>query len=195
MLDRLQDLALGGDDVVEGQGHAERQLLEHLRQHRMRRLDAAVERLAAIGRVIGGGVGERGADALKNCIGLKRPRDRVGGAQCPGLHGAVMQGIGEHEQPRHRAIGIAAQLVAHPLHALGRAQIDVDHETGQIARRLLGNVLRRHRRNVAHGLSGCWQARCSRRSGRKRARAGVLRRIWLARSWLPQSTGLDLTSA
>ncbi|MHC2366595.1 hypothetical protein ACVIQT_001233 [Bradyrhizobium diazoefficiens] len=112
----------------------------------------AVQRLAAIGRVIGGGVGKRGADALQDRVGLKRPRDRVGGAQRPGLHGAVVQGIGEHEQPRHRTIGIAAQLVAHPLHALGRAQIDVDHEAGEIARGLLGDVLGRHRRDVADRL-------------------------------------------
>ena len=118
----------------------------------MRGLDAAVERLAAIGRVIAGGVGKRGADALQDVLGLERPRDGVGGAQRPGLHGAVMQGIGKHEQTRHRAIGIAAQLVAHPLHTFGRAQIDVDHEAGEIARGLLGNLLRRHRGDVADRL-------------------------------------------
>ncbi|MGY4328316.1 hypothetical protein ACVWWG_002733 [Bradyrhizobium sp. LB7.2] len=121
-------------------------------QNRMRRLDAAIERLAAIGRVIDGGVREGRTDALQDSLGLKRPRDGVGGAQRPSLHGAVMQGVRKHEQPRHRAIGVAAQLVAHPLHAFGRAQIDVDHEAGELARRLLGELLGRHRRDVADRL-------------------------------------------
>ena len=82
--------------------------------------------MAAIGRVIDRGVREGGADALKDGVGLERARDGVGGAQRPGLHGAVVKRIRQHEQPRHRTIGVAAQLVAHALHAFGRTQIDVD---------------------------------------------------------------------
>ena len=41
---------------------------------------------------------------------------------------AVMKRIGEHEQAWHGAIGVVAQLVANPLHALGGAQVDVDHD-------------------------------------------------------------------
>ena len=129
MLDRLQDPGLGLDDVVEFQGLAGRQLLENLDHHRVRGLDAAVQALAAVGFVIFVGIGQGGADALQNDLRIERPPDRVGGAQRPGLHRAVMQGIRQHEQPRHLAIGLAAQLVAHHLHAFRRPQIDVHDNT------------------------------------------------------------------
>ena len=39
------------------------------------------------------GIRECGADALQDVCGIERPRDRVGGAQCPGLHRAMVQGV------------------------------------------------------------------------------------------------------
>ncbi len=58
MLDRLQDLGFGLLHFLEGQRAAGRQLLEHLDEDRMRRLDAAVQRLAAVGRVVATGCRE-----------------------------------------------------------------------------------------------------------------------------------------
>ena len=51
MLDRFQDLVLGRNDVLEFQGLASRQLFKNPDHHLVRRLDAAVQRLAAIGLV------------------------------------------------------------------------------------------------------------------------------------------------
>ena len=119
MLDRLENLVLGLDDVAEFQGNAGRKLFEDLDHHAMRRLDAPVQGLAAIGLVKSIAVRKRGADPLQDALRVERPRDRVGGAERPGLHRSVMQRVGQHEQPRHFAIGFGAQLVAHQLHALG----------------------------------------------------------------------------
>ncbi|MEY9611760.1 hypothetical protein ABIF21_004634 [Bradyrhizobium elkanii] len=116
----------------------------------VRGLDAAVERLAAIGLVIAAVVGERGTDALQDSARIERPRDRVGGAERPGLHRGVMQGIRQHEQPRHLAIGVGLQLGADELHGFGRAQVDVDDDAGEIAGRLLGNVGSRNGIDLAH---------------------------------------------
>ena len=73
-------------------------------------------------------VGEGRADAAQDAGRIEGSRDGVGGAQRPGLHRAVMKRVGEHEQTRHGPVGIMAQLVANPLHALGGAQVDVDHD-------------------------------------------------------------------
>jgi hypothetical protein len=116
---------------LEGQRAARRKLLEHLDEDRMRRLDAAVQRLATVGRVVGLAVRKRGADALQDGGGLERPRDGVGGAQRPGLHRGVVKRVRQHEQPRHLAIGVGLQFPANGLHALGGAQIDVDHDAGE----------------------------------------------------------------
>ena len=157
MLDRLEDLVFGLDDIVEFQRHAGRKLLEDLDHDAVRGLDAPVQGLAAIGLVVADAVRKRGADALQDALRVERPRDRVGGAERPGLHRAVMQRVRQHEQPRHLAIGLGAQLVAHQLHALGRAQIDVDHDAGEIARRRVGNLRRRDGVDLADGLQDAGQ--------------------------------------
>ncbi len=150
VLDRLQYPGFGLLHFLEGQRRAGRKLLEDLDEDRMRGLDAAIERLAAVARVVGLAVGKGGADALQDGDRLERPRDGVGGAQRPGLHGGVVKRIRQHEQPRHLAIGIRLQFLAYCLHALGRAQVDVDHDTGK-PRRRRGNVRGRHRADLAHG--------------------------------------------
>src|ERR1044072_6102363 len=133
MLDRLENLVLGLDDVVEFQGNAGRNLLEDLDHHGMRRFDTPVEGLAAISVVKSVAVRKRGADPLQDTLRVEWPRDRVGGTKRPGLHRSVMQRIRQHEQPRHFAIGFGAQLVANKLYALGGAQVDVDYDTRQVA--------------------------------------------------------------
>jgi hypothetical protein len=140
MLDRLENLVLGLDDVGEFQGNAGRKLFEDLDHHGMRRLDAPVERLAAIGLVKSIAVRKRGANPLQDTLRIEWSRDGVGGAERPGLHRSVMQSVSQHEQPRHFAIGLGAQLVAHQLHALGGTQVDVDHDARQVALRRVGNV-------------------------------------------------------
>jgi hypothetical protein len=145
MLDRLDDLVFGRHDVAELQGNASREFLEHLDHHRMGCLDAPVQGLAAIGGVVAMAVGKRRADALQNGLRVERPRDGVGGAERPGLHRTVMKGIGENEQPRHRAVGLRTQLVADQLDAFGRPQIDIDHDARELAGRV-GKV--RHRDGI-----------------------------------------------
>ena len=140
MPDRLENLVLGLDDVAEFQGNAGRKLFEDLDHHGMRRFDAPVQDLAAIGLVKPVAVRKRGTNPLQDTLRVERPRDGVGGAERPGLHRSVMQRVSQHEQPRHFAIGFGAQLVAHQLHALGGAQVDVDHDTRQVALRRVGNV-------------------------------------------------------
>ena len=140
MLDRLENLVLSLDDVAEFQGNAGRKLIEDLDHHGMRRFDAPVQDLAAIGLVISVAVRKRGANPLQDTLRIERPRDGVGGAERPGLHRSVMQRIRQHEQPRHFAIGLGAQLVAHQLHALGGTQVDVDHDSRQVAFRRVGDV-------------------------------------------------------
>ena len=110
-------------DVAEFQRNARRKLLEDLDHHRVRGLDAPVQGLAAIGRVESVAVGKRGADALQNGLRIERPRDRIGGAQRPGLHRAVMQRVGENEQPRHRAVSLARAACCGPA-ARSRASAD-----------------------------------------------------------------------
>ena len=152
MLDRLENLVLGLDDVAEFQRNAGRKLFEDLDHHGMRRFDAPVQRLAAIGLVKSVAVRKRGANPLQDALRVERPRDGVGGAERPGLHRSVMQRVRQHEQPRHLAIGLGAQLVAHQLHALGGAQIDVDHDAREIARGRVGNVRCRDGVDLADGL-------------------------------------------
>ena len=149
MLDRLDDLALGRHDVAELQRHAQGKLLEDIDHHRMRGLDAPVQGLAAIGGVVAMAVRKRRADALQNGLRIERPGDGIGGAERPGLHRAVMKRVGQNEQPRHRAIGLRAQLVADQLDAFGRPQIDIDHDARELAGRV-GKVGRRHGSDLAH---------------------------------------------
>ena len=157
MLDRLEDLVFGLHDVAEFQRHAGGKLLEDLDHDAVRRLDAPVQRLAAIGLVVGTVVRKRGPDALQDALRVERPGDGVGGAERPGLHRAVMQRIRQHEQARHLAIGLGPQLVAHQLHALGRPQIDIDHDAGEIAFRRVGNLRRRDGVDLADGLQDAGQ--------------------------------------
>jgi hypothetical protein len=84
----------------------------------MRGGHARVQHLAAIRRVVDLAVGERGTNPLQHVFGIKGPRNRIGRAQRPGLHRGVMQRFGQNEQPRHVVVGLVAQLVADPLHAL-----------------------------------------------------------------------------
>ncbi len=173
-------------------GLAGRKLLEDLHHHGMRRLDAPVQGLAAIGRVKAIAVRKGGADALQDALRVERPRDGVGRAQRPGLHRAVMQRIGEHEQPRHLAIGFGPQLVAHPLHALGGAQIDVDHDPGEIARRRVGNFRRRDGVDLADRLQNAGQFAGFDRFDPMPAAAGAwTKSCWLKLSWTPEPCGSD----
>ena len=157
MLDGLEDLVFGLHDVAEFQRHAGWKLLENLDHDPVRRLDAPVQGLATIGLVVGTVVRKCGPDALQDALRVERPRDGVGGAERPGLHRAVMQRVRQHEQPRHLAIGLGAQLVAHQLHALGRTQIDIDHDAGEIARRRFGNLRGRDGVDLADGLQNAGQ--------------------------------------
>jgi len=93
MLDRLDDLVLGLDDISEFQRLAGRHPVEDLDQNGMRRIDATVQRLAAIGFVIAFGVRKRGADPLQDALRVERPRDRIGGAERPGLHRPVVKRV------------------------------------------------------------------------------------------------------
>jgi hypothetical protein len=112
---------------------------------------------ASIGLVVGAVVRERGPDPVQDALRIERPRDGVGGAERPGLHRAVMQRIRQHEQPRHLAIGFRPQFVAHQLHALGRPQIDIDHDAGEVVRRRVGNLRRRDGVDLADGLQDVGQ--------------------------------------
>src|SRR6185295_16932999 len=83
MLDRLENLVLGLDDVAEFQGNAGWKLFEDLDHHGMRRFDAAVQYLAAIGLVKSVAVRKCGANPLQDALRVERPRDGVGGAERP----------------------------------------------------------------------------------------------------------------
>ena len=69
----------------------------------------------------------------------------------------MVKGVGENEQPRHGAVGFATQLVADLLHALGGAQIDVNHNAREIAGGRLGNIRRRDAVNLADRLQNVGQ--------------------------------------
>jgi hypothetical protein len=73
MLDRLDDLVFGSNNIVKLQRLAGRQPVKNLDHHGMGRLDAAVQRLAAVGRVIAVGIRKGRADSLQNCLRIERP--------------------------------------------------------------------------------------------------------------------------
>ena len=153
----LKNLVFGFEDVVEMQRRPLRKLLEYLDHHRLCGRDAPVQGLAAVGRVEAAAVRERGTDALQNGIGIERPRYRIGRTQGPGLHRPMMKGVGENEQPRHRAVGFGAQFAANQLHALWRPQIDIDHNPGEMTGRSVGNIRRRDGVDLANGLQDAGQ--------------------------------------
>ena len=157
MLDGLEDLVFGLHDIAEFQRLAGRKLLENLDHDAVRRLDAAVQGLAAIGLVVGIVVRKCRPDALQDALRVEWPGNGVGGAERPGLHRAVMQRVRQHEQARHLAIGLGLQLAAHQLHAFGRTKIDIDHDAGEIARRCGGNLRRRDGVDLADGLQDVGQ--------------------------------------
>ena len=128
--------------------------------------------------------GNAASDALQNAFGIERSRDRIGCAQRPGLHRAVMQRVGENEQARHGAVGLAAQLVANPLHALGRAQIDIDHDAGKVDGRSVGNFRASRWCRLRRRSAECWPVRCSDRCDPRPAAAGAWTEVWVAElSW------------
>ena len=195
MLDRLEDLVLGLDDVAEFQRNAGRKLLEDLDHHGMRRLDAPVQGLAAIGLVKSVAVRKRGADPLQDALRVERPRDGIGGAERPGLHRSVMQRVRQHEQPRHLAIGLGPQLVAHQLHALGGAQIDVDHDAGEIALRARREYPMSRWCRPGRRIAECWRVRCFDRSDPTPAAAGAWSKsCWLPMSWNPRALAVTTCS-
>ena len=151
MLDRLDDLDFRLHHVVEGQGNAGRKPLKNLHHHLMRGRNAPVQGLAAVGRVKACGIRECGVDALQDGIGIERPRNGIGRAECPRLHGGVVQRLRQHEQPRHVAVDVRPQAVADRLHALRRAQVDIDHDARKPAVRERRDLLRRHRIDIADG--------------------------------------------
>ena len=139
-------------DVAEFQRNSRRKLVEYLDHHLVRRGNAPVQGLAAIGRIVSMAVRKCGVDALQDARGIERPRYRVGCAQGPGLHHPVVQRVGENKQPRHRAVGFVPQLVSNPLHAFGRAQIDIDHDPRDMTGRGVGKIRCRDGIHLAHGL-------------------------------------------
>ena len=157
LLDGAKNLVLDLQDVAEPQRRPRRQLVEYLGHQGLGRGNAAVQRLAAGGRVENDGVRKRGPDALQNVFRIERPGDRIGGAQRPGLHRSVVKRVRQNEQPRHGAVRVAAQLVAHLLHALRRAQIDVDHDPRNGIGGRLGNFRGRDGIDVTHGLQDAGQ--------------------------------------
>lgn len=140
-------------------GTPRRELFEYLDHHRVRSGNAAVQNFAAIGRVEFIAVRKCRADALQNTLRIKRPRDRIGCAQRPGLHRTMMKGVAENEQPRNGTVGFGVELIANLLHALGRAQIDVDHDPGEIAGGRVGNIRRRNGIDLAP-IAECRPIRC-----------------------------------
>ncbi len=157
MLDGPENLVLGLHDIVEFQRHSRRKLLEYLDHHLVRGADAAVQGLAAIGRVESMAVRKCGADALQDSLRVERPRNCIGGAQRPGLHRSMMERVGNNEQTRHRTINFGLQLVANLLHTLGRSQIDIDHDPRKVAGRRGGDIRRRNGIDHAHGLQNAGQ--------------------------------------
>ena len=185
MLDRLEDLVFGLDDVVEGQRHAGRKLLEYLDHHRVRGGDAAVQGLAAVGGVNPSLSGNAARMRCRMPCGIERPRDRIGGAQRPGLHRAMVKRVGENEQPRHRAVGSARSLLRTRCTLSARPQIDIDHDAGEIAGGRIGNIRGRNGVDVADGSAECWPVRCSGRSDPKPAAGGVWTKAGsLGLSWI-----------
>ena len=136
-------------------------------------------------RVESAGVRKRRADALQDALGIERPRYRIGGAQRPGLHRAVVKRVGQNEQPRHRAVGFGPQLVANPLHAFGGTQIDVDHDPGKMTGGRVGNIRRRDRYPPRRRIAGCSPIRCFDRCDPTPAAAGVWQKmVWLELTWI-----------
>ena len=69
----------------------------------------------------------------------------------------MVQGIGQDEQPRHLAVGIRAQLVAHGLHAFGGPQVDINDDPGKVAGGPFGNFRGRDGVDLADGLQDTGQ--------------------------------------
>src|SRR5205809_5408927 len=97
VLDGFEHLVFGFHNVVERQRNPGRELFEYLDHHRVRSGNAAAQDFAAIGGVEFIAVRKCRTDTLQNTLRVKWPRDRVGCAQRPGLHRAVMKGVGENE--------------------------------------------------------------------------------------------------
>ena len=106
MLDGFENLVLGLHDIGEFQRNSRRKFLEYLDHHLVGGGHTAVQRLAAIRRVEAVAVRKRGADALQDSLRVERPRYRIGGAQRPRLHRAMMKGVGKNEQTRHRTVSL-----------------------------------------------------------------------------------------
>ena len=68
-----------------------------------------------------------------------------------------MKRVRQNEQARHRAVGFVAQLVAHPLHAFGRTQIDVDDDAGDLIGGRVGQFRRQDGLHVADRLKNALQ--------------------------------------
>ena len=77
MLDRLENLVFGFNDVVEFQRLSCRKLVEYLDHHLMGRGNAPVQGFAAVGRVEPVTVGKGGADALQDALAASNGRDIV----------------------------------------------------------------------------------------------------------------------
>ena len=150
----LRILFSASHDVVECQRHAGRKLFENLDHDTVGGFDAPVQGLAAIGLVVG-------------TVGPERPRGCAAG--CP-AHRTAARWCRWRPAPRPAssrdaarrpartaaasiAIGLGAQLVADPLHALGRTQIDIDHDAGEIVRPALRESPRS--RSVSTSLTDC----------------------------------------
>ena len=191
VLDGLENLVFGRHDVAELQRNARGKFLEHLDHHRMRGLDAPVQGLAAIGGIVAMAIRKRRADALQNGLRIERPRDGIGGAERPGLHRAVMKRIGEHEQPRHRAVRLRAQLVADHLDAFRRPQIDIDHDARELAGRCRGYPTSRRYRPRPPS-AGCRPVHCSDRSGPTPAATGVWAKAVMAGAVMDPRCGGEL---
>ena len=133
VLDGLENLLFGANDtslIVSGSPAGSRSKILTITS-----CAAATPAFSILPRSVASKISLSGNAARMRCStssGSNGRADRVGGAERPGLHRGMVQRFGQHEQPRHAAIGAVAQLVADPLHALRRTQVDVDHHTGEI---------------------------------------------------------------
>ena len=141
---------------AELQRYSSRQLLEYLDHDRLRCGDAPVQSLAAGGGVEPDRIGKPSADALQNVLRIERPGDIIGGTQ---RRPASIRG--EARPPERTTAAPSGKplpaAVADLLHALRRAQIDVDHDPRDLIGGSVGNIRRRDGINFAHGLQNAGQ--------------------------------------
>src|SRR6185437_1943306 len=90
LLDGLQNFIFHLDHVAESKWNAGRKPLEYFHQHGMSRGNASIESRAGRRRFTVVVIRKCRADALQDDLRIEWSRDRIGGAERPCLHRAMM---------------------------------------------------------------------------------------------------------